>query len=286
MRLTTEHTRARAFSWNVALLLGFGAIWTAAAGAAPGWLERALGLGPIGGLRAGLFFGALGTLLSVGAFALLPPSIDDQPEPSEAGDRPPIESPAAADGTGLSLALLGLIVVVAVWMAAGGMVLPFLNLYFTREHGLAVARIGVLFAAAQAITALVIVGSGDLAARFGARRVLLLWALPFAPLLFGLSVASATPLAIALYLLQGFVPPATNPLIDQLLLERAPPGRQGAVSTGRNAATELAGLAGASAGGALLQATNFSMLFGAAGVVAVIGAAGLLLGLGRAGRRR
>jgi predicted MFS family arabinose efflux permease len=288
MRLTTERTRERAFSWNVALLLGFGAAWTAAAGAAPGWLEQALGLGPIGGLRAGLFFGALGTLLSLILFALLPASSDSRGAVAAPARLP---APAARAGAmpedaGLSLALLGLILVVAVWMAAGGLVIPFLNLYFMREHGWAVARIGLLFAAAQAVTALIVVASGDLAARFGARRMLLLWALPFAPLLWGLSVAGPTQLAIGLFLFQGFVPPATNPLIDQLLLERAPPGRQGAISTGRNAATEVAGLVGASGGGALLQATGFGALFGVAGAVALAGSLGLLLAFRRASSER
>jgi predicted MFS family arabinose efflux permease len=173
------------------------------------------------------------------------------------------------------LALLA--VVVGVWMLAGGLVIPFLNLYFLREHGFDVARIGVLFGIAQAVTALVVFGSGDLAGRFGARRMLLVWAAPFAPMLWVMALAGSALVATVIYVAQGFVAPATNPLIDQLLLERAPRARRGAVSTWRNAATELSGLIGASLGGVLLQATTFRTLFVTAGVVALAGFSALVV---------
>jgi hypothetical protein len=81
-----------------------------------------------------------------------------------------------------------------------------------------------------------------------------------------------------LYGVQGFVPPATNALIDQLLLEQSPEHRHGAVSTARNAATELSGLAGAGIAGWLLQASSFPVLFVVAGMVATFGSIGLMLG--------
>jgi predicted MFS family arabinose efflux permease len=87
---------------------------------------------------------------------------------------------------------------------------------------------------------------------------------------------------VPLFLLQGFVAPATNPLIDQVLLDRAPASRHGAVSSLRNAATEVSGLVGASVGGRLLAAVGFGGLFTVAGGVALAGAAGLALWLRRA----
>jgi hypothetical protein len=81
-----------------------------------------------------------------------------------------------------------------------------------------------------------------------------------------------------LYVLQGIIPPATNALIDQLLMEHAPPERRGAVSSWRNAATEAGGFAGASGGGYLLERSAFGTLLGAAGSVAVLGAGLLVFG--------
>jgi predicted MFS family arabinose efflux permease len=79
----------------------------------------------------------------------------------------------------------------------------------------------------------------------------------------------------------GFVPPATNPLIDQVLLEDVPPTRHGIVSTWRNGATELSGLLGASIGGILLETTSFAILFSIAGAVAAFGAGTLFIVLRR-----
>jgi predicted MFS family arabinose efflux permease len=73
----------------------------------------------------------------------------------------------------------------------------------------------------------------------------------------------------------SLVPPATNPLIDQVLLEAADPRRHGTVSAWRNGATEFAGLIGASAGGAVLEGATFGVLFGVAGTVGLAGATGL-----------
>jgi predicted MFS family arabinose efflux permease len=166
---------------------------------------------------------------------------------------------------------------VAVWMVGSGLVIPFFNIWFQRAHGLAIARIGAIFAGAQAVTALVVFASGEAASRIGPGRVLLAWTLLMPPVLWLLVPAEGLALAIALFAVQGFVAPATNPLIDQLLLERAPRGRQGAVSSWRNAATELSGLAGAAGGGFMLERASFALLFSVAGAFAAAGAAGLAL---------
>jgi predicted MFS family arabinose efflux permease len=113
------------------------------------------------------------------------------------------------------------------------------------------------------------------AARFGPRRALLIWLALFPPVLWALAATGSLPLAIGLFLAQGIVPAATNPLIDQLLLERVTPDRHGAVSSARNAATEVSGLAGASLGGKVLEAFSFGGLFVLAGCVAAVGAVGL-----------
>ncbi|MBI4540929.1 MAG: MFS transporter [Gemmatimonadetes bacterium] len=287
MELAPPALRSRAFSWNVALLVGSGAAWMATAGEVPGRLEAALGLSGVGGVRGGLVTGAVGTALGGAAFAFVRRGAGAAIIASSAAGPPVATLPARARqalaGLRIPRPLVTLVVLVAVWMTAGGLVIPFFNLYFQRVHGAAPDRIGWIFAAAQALTAAVIFGSGAAAGRVGVRCMLAAWMLLFAPALWVLAAAGALPLAIALYLLQGIVPPATNPLIDQVLLERAPRSRHGAVSSWRNGATELSGLVGAGAGGALLEAGSFDLLFAVAGAVALGGAVALILGLRRAG---
>jgi MFS family permease len=174
-----------------------------------------------------------------------------------------------------------LVLLVGVWMTAAGLVIPFFNLYFLRTHELTVARIGWIFALSQALAAAVIFGSGLLASRLGPARMLAVWMLLFGPALWILGAAHSLGLAVAIFLVQGLVPPATTPLIDQLLLERAPDNRHGAVSSWRNAATELSGLVGATAGGLILAGGSFRLLFGLAGGVGLAGALALILALSR-----
>jgi MFS family permease len=316
MRLAAARTRSRAFSWNVALLVASGSAWTAISGASPSWFE-ARGLGQTDSLRVVLAAGALLTLL---ALAILPRhsirhAAGEFDAATSADESDPIEKDAAIDGaaeagpgendalrptrdaTGqdrtfdpaygspgpgsLPKGFASVILVVAFWMGAAALVLPFFNVFFQREHGLEIGRIGAIFGAAQLVTAALLAVSAEASARAGPRRVLLTWTVLFAPALLALAWAGSPGLAVALYFVAGFVPPATNPLIDQVLLEDAPPERHGIVSTWRNAATEVSGLAGASLGGILLQATSFRALLSVAACVAAAGAVALAIALKR-----
>ncbi len=281
MALTEPGQRERAFSWNVGLLVGSGALWTAAAGAIPERVSRWAGGDALLGLRVALLAGAAGTLLS--GFVLLAAARRDAVPPPETRPRMSVRETLASLAVPPHVARL--VALVGLWMVASGLVIPFFNLYFRRAHELPVERIGVLFAAAQAVTAVVVLASGEIAARRGARAVLAGWLLLFAPALWGLTLGPTLGLALALFLVQGFVPPATNPLIDQLLLERAPPERRGAVSSWRGVATEGSGFVAAAVGGVLLERGSFALLFGVSAAVGLVAAVGLLAAL-RAGRTR
>jgi MFS family permease len=276
LALASGPTQARAFSWNVGLLLASGAVWTWGAGAVP----QLLG-GGMPGVRAALAIGAAGTLLGGALFATvrLPARADASPStepPSSTEATRSTETPSARGIRGIVAGLavpgpvLARVGLVALWMMAAALVIPFFNLYFQREHGLPISRIGGLMAAAQAVSAVAVFASGSLAARLGPARVLLGWVLLFAPAVWGLAGVAVLGPAIGLYLVQGFAAPATHPLVDQLLLRGAPEDRRGAVSSWRNAATEGSGLAGAALGGVLLERTSFAVLFGVAGALGLV----------------
>ncbi len=139
----------------------------------------------------------------------------------------------------------------------------------------------MIFAIAHGVTALAIFGSGEVATRLGPRRVLAGWMLLFAPTVLVMAVAGSLEVAIALYLIQGFISPATNPLIDQILLELAPEGRQGSVASLRNVATEGGGAGGAALGGVILATGSFGTLFVVAGLTGLVTATVLILGLSK-----
>lgn len=289
MRLAGPAWRSRAFSWNVAALLASGAIWTATAGALPDALAGLFGEDHLGGLRGALLLGALATGLGGGVMLVSGPrSRSRSRPPTDRGTRPAptaLRVPWRQRGTDLVRSLrvprtvAFAVLMVWLWMTAAGLVIPFLNLYFLRVHGLDLGRIGALFGGAQALTAAVVFLSGELAGRWGTLRTLTAWTVVLPPALLGLAAGAPLGAAVGLYLVQGFVPPATNPLIDEILLERVAEDRRGAVSSWRNAATELSGLVGSGLGGVLLQVGSFTVLLGLAGGVAVAGAVGLTLSL-------
>jgi predicted MFS family arabinose efflux permease len=285
MQLATPGMRSRAFSWNVALLLGSGALWTAGSGAFPRWLQDVIGFQQLNAIRGALVLGAAWTALSVVPFVL---AARGRLRPDGRSPRRSAKPSRTELLRGLRIrgSLVALVALVALWMSAGGLVIPFFNIYFQREHGLAIERIGLIFALVQAATALVVFGSGVAASRLGPRRALVAWMLIFAPVLWSFIAVSAVELAVVLFLIQGLVPPATNPLIDQILLESTRPEQHGAISSWRNGATEISGLIGAGVGGLSLELGSFNLLFGLAGGVALFGALALGSAINREGRRR
>ncbi len=271
MRLTDPGTRPRIFAWNVGFILLTGAAVIAVAGVAPSWLQGRLPVSALTAVRLALLAGAAATGASMMIFTAVRLA-DDEPAP---GASAPGHGVSSADRDAVVRQFLPFVGIVALWMLGAAVLAPFFNIYFARRFELSIERVGFVFAAAQLVWALGVFGSGELATRFGARAVLPAAALLFAPVVWGLVAAGNLALAAALFLTQGLVGPITNPLIDQLLLGRAPPALHGALSSWRNVAADVSGIVGASAGGLLLAANGFGTLFGVAGGVGLVGAIGL-----------
>jgi MFS transporter, AAHS family, benzoate transport protein len=256
MALSESGNRTRAFAWNVGLLVVWGGLGTALAGAMSQWL----------GTRSTLLFGAALSAASLALFRKLP--VAEQPAPRVLPVSPTRE-------------LLLLVGLVAAWMLAAAVVAPFFNIFFARRHHVSIEQIGFIFAVANVCWALAVIGSGELARRVGGTRVLGSSLLLFAPALWGLSVAGTVGLAIALYLFQGLIGPVTNPLIDQWLLGQTPPERHGTVSSWRQVAADGSAMIGAGLGGRLLEGGGFERLFVVAGAIGLVGALGLIAGARR-----
>jgi MFS family permease len=277
MALAPERSRARAFSLNVALLIGSGSVWTAGAGWLTDALRPILGGPGVETHRWTLLAGAALSLAAVPLFLALPSMARASPP------REPLRSAHRPAALALPRPLILMVGLVTLWMVGAAVVQPFFNLYFQRVHGMSIAGIGGLFAVSHAIVALVVVGSGELASRIGALRVMGGWVVVFVASLGGIALTTLTPLAITLFIFFGFVGPGTNPLIDQILQERAPSGKRGVLSTWRNAAAGVSGLIGATVGGWILQLASFGVLFGGAAALGGVAGAGLILGARRLG---
>jgi MFS family permease len=269
--------RSRAFSWNVALLLASGSLWTALAGSLSAWAGG--GVSSLQGIRVALWLGAAGTALAGVAFLLLPGQ-----ERGVAAAHRTAEPGVVRKGLVLPRGTATLIAGVFVWMLGAALALPFFNLYFQRVHAMSVEDIGLVFAAAQAVTALAVFGGGELAQRWGPRRAFGVWAALLPLALLALVLGPAAWLAVSLYAVQGISSPATNPLLDEIVLEAAPPEQRGAASSWRNGATEASGLVGAGLGGVLLERAGFGPLMAVAAAVGTLGALVLMRAFSRRAR--
>lgn len=267
--------RSRAFSWNVGLLVGSGAVWMALAGTAATWLI-ATGMSAVAAYRMVLVVGAGGTALAGWLFTQV--GRDSSVAPAVPPPRAPGPASPALRTADSRVAIRALPAILA-WMLAPALVAPFFNIYFHRAHLLSVERIGLAFGLAHAATAIVLFVNGEISARRSPRAALALWTLTFAPALWLLGGVSAVHWALLLYFVQGIASPAANPLIDEMLLAATPASQRGRVSSWRNATTEVAGIVGAAAGGLILRRLSFDTLFAWGAVAGLVGAVFLLVSL-------
>jgi MFS family permease len=269
MALTDPGSRPKVFAWNVGLLLASGGLGLAVAGAVPAWLEASWQLQRLEAVRAALLLGAAGTGLSLALFTSLGARGRAAPEP--ASRRGSSLLPPA--GLVLPIAL------VALWMLGPAVPAQFFNIYFTRTFDLPIDRVGWIFALTHLAWAPLLFASGSVAAKVGVQRLLSVTLLLFAPAVWSLAAVAAVTPAVALYAFQGAVSPIANPLIDQVLLARAPVEKHGTVSSWRQIAADGSAMAGASLGGTVLVAGSFGWLLGVGGLVGLIGGVGLILAL-------
>ncbi len=282
MRLAGPTMRARAFSWNTAILVASGAGWTAAAGAVSAWLLPLLHDNAVSGHRVALLAGAV---ITMGAAALAPLALRLGRTSGRTASAPG-RIPRGVQRLVIPRQLFLIIAVFGIFWTAGALPLSFFNIYFSREHGLSIERIGLILSAGQLLTAAAVFLSGEGAARKGPRRMLLVWMLMFPPAMWALALAQNLAPAMGFYMLQAFALPAVYPLVDQILLERAVPEQHGAVSSWRNLAVEGSGLIGAAVGGYLLQAASFRGLFFMSAFVALGAGVLAILLLPSSGRAR
>jgi MFS family permease len=271
MRLTTTANRARAFTWNVALLMASAAAGNAVAGSAPQWFAAVGAPFGVSGTQIALIGSALVTLCALPCYLAI--RLERSEAPTHAVPRALGSVSALTVPRSAAIALAA----VTAWMLTDAIVQPFLNILFTDRFAMSVASVGSLFGAALALRAVALIGAAETARRWGPWPALVLWIAISVPSFAIIAATHAASVAIGAFMIIGFLGPATNPLIDQLMLERIPVDRHGAVASWRNIGAEATGAVGAAVGGRVLEASSFPMLFVGAAVIGVLTAPLLLI---------
>jgi len=270
MELSTAQNRSRLFAWDVALLIASGAGATAVAGRFVPWIEAAVRLSHGAALSGAMLAGAVVTAASVALYATIGlPGVS-------------IER-AARSSASIPLPVVALVGASGLWLAALVLGAPFFNIYFTRTFALALPSVSAIFSGVTIATAVLVAVAGEVATRWGARRAFTGWLLP-----------SARPCGVwrwrprwawrrcAICCRTSYRPRPTHcwisccwrpcPRIGGHGLELAP----GDGECGQAAAQF--------AGGSLLVATSFPILFALAGGMGLIFGVGVALLAWRVGR--
>jgi MFS family permease len=214
----TEHStpreRTHLFSTLFALSLFAGVLGTLFGG----WLPRllvALPGGFPGGLagayRASLVLGALVSLSGSLVLAGLPQ--DAAPDPARLAAPPTPEMKRRLVPIGVNALLIG---------AGAGLVIPFMNLYFSQRFQCSSAQIGSFFSAAQVLTAIASLLAPALAWRFGKLRTALCAQLLSLPFLVTLGIEHRLEVAVGAFWIRATLMQAVTPLLGTFVMEALP----------------------------------------------------------------
>lgn len=256
---------AAAFSFNIALAIGVGAVGGVLGGHLPGWMPGAT---PAEAKRAALMFAALSVAAAVGVIRRL---------------RFPAEAGAERTAAGPSLSILRrsaaraflarFLLAVSLWYAFGAGFLPFFNVYLRNRMGAPVETIGGVFAAAQVVQAIAALLMAPLIARLGLVRAVVFTQLLAAAGLFALWPVRTIGAASTLYVLYLSFQVMSEPGLQNLLMSRVPAAERAAASAANLLLMfGMQALVGAVAG-AVIVARGYGALFIALGLTGLAAAA-------------
>jgi MFS family permease len=219
--VTRDGDRARVFGLNASAGLIIGLLGSVIGGLLPALMGGLIDAGP---QDAAAYRLALGTVIALGAAAMLPvlgalPAIE---EPRVVGaDAAPLAR--LSPGRMLRLALPALTLGIA-----GGVILPFQNLFFRQEFGLNDAAVGMVLAVgALGMGVGALIGS-PVTARIGLRRGAALLRLGATGAML-LMLAPALAPALAGFFLRGLFVAASFPQMDALAMRHTPPAQRGLI---------------------------------------------------------
>jgi predicted MFS family arabinose efflux permease len=256
--------RAQAFSGNIALAMGIGAVGGLLAGWLPSLLHSKLATLL---LAAALPLAGLAAVTTLRLDAAIPGAAPQpQSEPSRRF-------------------LLRFVAGVGLWYAFTAGFMPFFNVYMSRVHQASIPAIGGTFAASQVVQALAVLSMGWWIARLGlTRSVLLVQLLASLAVLAFLPVETlaAAGLAYMLYVSLLFMP---EPALQNLLMDRvaaADRPKASAINQMLNLGTNMIVVAAA---GSVISRAGYQTLFLALTVLGLVSTAAFYAVLGRLARR-
>lgn len=246
MRNSTGRERIYLFGMSWAVEMTASVIAIAGGGVLATRLAEALG-SPLAGIRMTLLTATGLLTLAVIPYSML------QRRPAREDDGGEETAPPAG------ARLLARLAAPAFLVGMGaGLIIPFLNLYFRDRFALSTDRIGALFAAAQAMTAVGYLVGPALAKRIGMIRMVVLAEVASIPFFLMLAFIRDLPLAVTAFLFRGALMNMNHPIATNFAMEAVGPARQALTNSILTMVWNGAWMVSTQVGGALIEAHGFT----------------------------
>jgi len=149
------------------------------------------------------------------------------------------ESVKSPDGAGVRAAFLipegayyHKFVIYTFFIGCGaGLIVPFFNIYFAQKFAMSSAQVGVIFMAANIITAASMMATPAITARLGKIRSIMLMELASLPFLLALGFSTSLPVCLTAYLARNSLMNMNNPVFTGVVMEMTKGSDRGRVNS-------------------------------------------------------
>lgn len=227
---TAKAARMRIFSIHASLVLASQVLGSMGGGFLADALQ-AVGMNKVGSLKTALFIGGLATFA---AFIPLLFTTDQKAEEIQALDAPLTDHQPAHAGGAVNTSGLGDYKVIGQFALAqlliglgSGLVVPYLNLYFTNRFSVSLSAVGILISLGQVMTIVSMLIGPTLVNRVGAVRAVVFFQVLSLPFLLLTGFTNVLLIASVGFLFRQALMNAANPIQSSILIDRVPDHRRG-----------------------------------------------------------
>ncbi|MGG3279516.1 MFS transporter [Paenibacillus solani] len=227
---TAKSARMRIFSIHASLVLASQVLGSMGGGFLADALQ-AIGMDKVSSLKTALFIGGLTTFT-----AFLPLLFTMERKPGDTGSLDgecPAEAPVQSrDVVNTSAArdfkIIGQFALAQLLIGLGsGLVVPYLNLYFTNRFSVSLSAVGILISLGQVMTIVSMMIGPSLVNRVGAVRAVVLFQVLSLPFLLLTGFTNVLLIASVGFLFRQALMNAANPIQSSILIDRVPDHRRG-----------------------------------------------------------
>ncbi|KOR89845.1 MFS transporter [Paenibacillus solani] len=226
---TAKSARMRIFSIHASLVLASQVLGSMGGGFLADALQ-AMGMDKVGSLKTALFIGGLTTFT---AFFPLLFTMERKPGDTQSLDPVcPAEVPESGNVVNTSAAgdfkIIGQFALAQLLIGLGsGLVVPYLNLYFTNRFSVSLSAVGILISLGQVMTIVSMLIGPSLVNRVGAVRAVVLFQVLSLPFLLLTGFTNVLLIASVGFLFRQALMNAANPIQSSILIDRVPDHRRG-----------------------------------------------------------